>query len=159
MTPHHLEKHEYLCDSAGPGRHRGGLGVLTRYRVGGEGTQIVVFGDGDVEPAFGVAGGGAGSLNGVELRYPGGSTYRTKSLDIVRNVPAGTVYTQLAGGGGGFGPPAERPAETVREEVRDGLISMESARKDYGVALDPKTLEILADETRKLRASMKGARS
>jgi N-methylhydantoinase B len=153
MTPHLLDEHEYLVDSAGPGEHRGGLGVRTRYRVGGEGTQLVTFGDGDVEPAFGLQGGGPGSLNRIELTYPDGHTYRPLSKDLVRDVPAGTVYEQEAGGGGGYGPPHERPATLVRDEVRDGIVSLAQAREAYGVALDPQTLEILEAETRALRGT------
>jgi N-methylhydantoinase B len=151
MTPHLLLEHEYLTDSAGPGKWRGGLGVRTRYRVGGEGTQLVVFGDGDVEPAFGLFGGGAGTLNRIELRFPDGSVRRPLSKDILREVPAGTLYEQEAGGGGGYGPARERTAAKVREEVRNGIVSLEQAREAYGVALDPLTLEILPEETARLR--------
>jgi len=152
QTPHLLEQHEFATDSAGAGRRRGGLGVDTRYRVGGAKTQIVTFGDGDVEPAFGIAGGHGSTLNRIELRYPDGQDYRATSKDLVRDVPAGTLYVQHAGGGGGYGPPHERPAETVRDEVRDGIISLQAAREIYGVALDPATLEISAAETARLRA-------
>ncbi|HSQ66674.1 MAG TPA: hydantoinase B/oxoprolinase family protein [Polyangiaceae bacterium] len=151
MTPHTLIEHELLCDSAGPGKFRGGLGVRTRYRVGGEGTQIVTFGDGDVEPAFGLCGGGPGTLNKIELLHPDGSVRVPTSKDIVRDVPAGTVYLQEAGGGGGWGAPSERPAEKVRAEVRDGVVSLRAAREIYKVAIDPDTFEILADETARLR--------
>jgi N-methylhydantoinase B len=151
QTPHLLLEHEYATDSAGAGRWRGGLGVNTRYRVGGEGTQVVTFGDGDVEPAFGLFGGGEGTLNRIELRRPDGEVVVPTSKDIVPDVPAGTVYVQHAGGGGGYGAPQERPAERVREEVRDGIVSLEAARERYGVALDPETLEILEDETARLR--------
>jgi N-methylhydantoinase B len=68
QTPHLLIKHEYLEDSAGCGRWRGGLGVETIFEIGTDDTQLVVFGDGDVEPAFGLLGGGCGSLNSVTLR-------------------------------------------------------------------------------------------
>ncbi|MCC6523775.1 MAG: hydantoinase B/oxoprolinase family protein [Polyangiaceae bacterium] len=158
MTPHLIEKHEYLVDSAGAGQYRGGLGVETRYRVGSDGTQLVVFGDGDVEPAFGLGGGGAGTLNKIELTYPDGRVYRTKGLDIVREVPAGTRYLQLAGGGGGYGSPLLRPAELVQDEVRDGVVSLAAARDEYGVALDPDTLALRADETARLRARAAAAR-
>ncbi len=143
MTPHRLIEHEYLIDSAGAGKHRGGLGVCTRYRVGSDGTQIVTFGDGDVEPAFGLFGGGPGSLNRIELHYEDGRRYVATSKDLVTDVPAGTLYLQEAGGGGGYGPPRERPAEKVQEEVRDGIVSIEAARELYGVLLDPETLEIV----------------
>ncbi len=154
MTPHLLEKHEYLTDSAGAGRFRGGLGVETRYRVGGEGTQIVVFGDGDVEPAFGLFGGGDGTLNLIELRYPDGRVVRPASKDMVADVPAGTEYVQIAGGGGGHGPASGRPAETVATEVRDEIVSPEAARRDYGVVVDPETFAVDEEATRELRARM-----
>ncbi|MHC4135593.1 MAG: hydantoinase B/oxoprolinase family protein [Planctomycetota bacterium] len=153
QTPHHLVRHEYLTDSAGPGEFRGGLGVETRYRVGGEQTQVVTFGDGDIEPAFGVNGGGDSTLNKIELHHPDGQVYRTTTKDLVRDVPAGTLYVQEAGGGGGYGPPTKRPAEKVRREVEDGIISIEAAREIYGVAIDPATFEIQAAETARLRGS------
>ena len=64
QTPHRLVKHEYL-DRLGRRRP-----VARRARrrdpifvIGGDDTQLVTFGDGDVEPAFGLVGGGDGSLN------------------------------------------------------------------------------------------------
>ena len=150
-TPHLLERHEYITDSGGPGRYRGGLGVETRYRVGGEGTQIVTFGDGDVEPAFGLQGGHDGTLNSIELHYPDGSCYRATSKDLIRDVPAGTLYVQEAGGGGGCGDPAKRPPIRVREEVRDGIVSLRAAREIYRVAINPESLEIDEEETRRRR--------
>jgi N-methylhydantoinase B len=53
MTPHRLVRHEYQPDSAGPGQWRGGLGVITEFVIGSDQTQLVIFGDGDFEPAFG----------------------------------------------------------------------------------------------------------
>jgi N-methylhydantoinase B len=133
QTPHRLVKHEYLTDSAGPGQWRGGLGVETRFVIGSEDTTVVTFGDGDVEPAFGLAGGGPGSLNKIELVSPEGETRRLTSKDLVRGVSRGTLYVQHAGGGGGYGDPRKRPRKKVRTELRDGLISPQVAREDYGL--------------------------
>ncbi len=94
QTPHLLLRHEYDIDSAGPGRCRGGLGVTTRYRVGSDNTQIVTFGDGDVEPAFGVAGGLAGTLNKIELHYPDGTVVVPTTKDLITGVPKGSEYVQ-----------------------------------------------------------------
>jgi len=154
QTPHLLLKHEYRTDSAGAGEFRGGLGVETRYKVGGEKTAIVTFGDGDVEPAFGLAGGGDGSLNFIELRRPDGEVYRTTTKDLVPNVAAGTLYVQQAGGGGGYGDPRKRPAEKVREEVEDGIVSREAARERYRVALRPGSFELDAEGTARLRGKV-----
>jgi N-methylhydantoinase B len=151
QTPHRLLKHEYLADSAGPGEYRGGLGVETKFVIGGEGTQLVTFGDGDVVPAFGLFGGGSGTLNFIELHKPDGSRYRTTSKDLVPNVPAGTVYVQQAGGGGGYGDPRRRPAGIVAREVRDGIISEGAAKERYGVVLKPGTFEVDEAATGSLR--------
>ncbi len=153
QTPHLLLKHEFLPDSAGAGEHRGGLGVETRYRIGSDDTQLVTFGDGDEEPAFGLAGGTDGTLNKIELHYPDGHVYKTTSKDLVEEVPLGTLYVQEAGGGGGYGDPRLRPATKVLAEVRDGVISIGAARDIYGVAIDAASLEIDEDETAKLRDS------
>jgi len=156
QTPHLLVKHEYLPDSAGAGRWRGGLGVETQIVLRGEGTQLVTFGDGDVEPAFGVFDGGPGSLNYIELRRPDGENYRCTSKDLVTDVPDGTLYVQEAGGGGGYGSPFERPAEKVYEEVRNGIISVEKARELYGVVVDEKTLKLDEAATAKKRNIKEG---
>jgi N-methylhydantoinase B len=71
-------------------------------------------------------------------------------------VPADTVVTVELPGGGGYGSPAARDPERVRDDVRAGYVSLERAREDYGVAVDPVAWTVLADETRKLRAAMRG---
>jgi len=159
QTPHRLIKHEYITDSAGPGQWRGGLGVETRFRIGGEGTQVVTFGDGDVEPAFGLFGGKPGGLNFIELQHPDGETYRCTSKDLVTDVPEGTVYVQEAGGGGGYGDPRRRTAALVAEEARNGIISREQAREAYGVALEPDGFGVDEEETARLRGGASGKES
>ncbi len=133
QTPHRLIKHEYLEDSAGPGRWRGGLGVETKFVIGSDGTTVVTFGDGDVEPAFGLDGGGCGGLNKIELIDADENVRTLTSKDLVTGVPAGTLYVQHASGGGGYGDPTERPRDKVRREVRDGVISPEAAAEHYGL--------------------------
>ncbi len=133
QTPHRLIKHEYLCDSAGPGQWRGGLGVETIFEIGSPDTQFVTFGDGDFEPAFGLFGGGPGTLNFIRLTYPDGTVRTPRNKDLITGVPAGTRYHQQAGGGGGYGDPKLRDRVKLREEVRDGVISEEAARRAYGL--------------------------
>jgi N-methylhydantoinase B len=151
QTPHVLIKHEYLCDSAGPGKWRGGLGVETEFEIGADDTQLVIFGDGDIEPAFGLYGGGEGSLNSIKLRYPDGKEHVPRSLDLLTGVPKGTRYYQLAGGGGGYGDPRERPMELVAREVRNGIISVQAARSVYGVVVNETTFQVDERATLSLR--------
>ena len=132
QTPHRLIRHEYLADSAGPGQWRGGLGVETIFEIGSDDTQVVIFGDGDFEPAFGLFGGGDGTLNFIRLTYPDGKVVTPRNKDLITGVPRGTIYHQQAGGGGGYGDPKLRNRTKLKEEVRNGLISVAAAAKFYG---------------------------
>ncbi len=132
QTPHRLIRHEYLTDSAGAGQWRGGLGVETMFEIGSDDTQLVTFGDGDFEPAFGLFGGGEGTLNFIRLTYPDGSVVVPRNKDLITGVPRGTLYHQQAGGGGGYGDPKLRDRAALAREVRDGVITAARARESYG---------------------------
>ena len=133
MTPHLLEKHEYITDSGGAGCWRGGLGVETRFTIGSDDTQLVTFGDGDFEPAFGLFGGHGSILNKIELTYPDGTKVVPRNKDLITGVPKGTRYRQIAGGGGGYGDPKLRDRDKLGQEVRNGVISAKAARDIYGL--------------------------
>ena len=151
--PHFLRMHEYLQDSAGAGRWRGGVGVQTEFEIRGENVTGVAFGDGVEEAAraFGLFGGKPGSGNEIRLACPDGTERRAKTKEIMRDIARGTRFLQKAGGGGGYGDPFERPAETVLADVRNELVSVEAARADYGVWIDPRTLAVDAARTEALR--------
>ena len=119
-------------DSAGAGQWRGGLGVETEFIIGSEDTQLVTFGDGDFEPAFGLFGGHGSILNSIELTYPDGTHVVPKNKDLILAVPKGTRYHQIAGGGGGYGDPLARDREALAAEVQNGVISAPAARDIYG---------------------------
>jgi N-methylhydantoinase B len=132
QSPHRLIKHEYLTDSAGAGQWRGGIGIETVYEVGSDDTQLVTFGDGDYEPAFGLFGGGDGTLNTIKLTTPDGTDVVPLNKDLITGLPKGTVYFQQAGGGGGYGDPKKRDRKKLAEEVKNGIISEDAAREIYG---------------------------
>ncbi len=132
-TPHQLIKHEYSTDSSGAGQWRGGLGIETIFRIGSEDTQLVTFGDGDFEPAFGLFGGGEGTLNSITITYPDGTKLVPLNKDLITGVPKGSLHHQFAGGGGGYGDPKKRDREVLAEEVRNGIISSAAAVAIYGL--------------------------
>ena len=132
QTPHLVIKHEYLKDSAGAGKWRGGLGVETIVRLGGDNTKMVVFGDGDKEPPYGLFGGEKGILNKLSLKYPDGKELVPLSKDIINDIPEGTIYHQIAGGGGGYGKPEQRDKDKVLWDVKNDVCSVEKAKEDYG---------------------------
>lgn len=133
--PLRLKKYEYATNSAGAGEWRGGFGVETEFEILSDGSQISIFGDGgeDEAAAKGILGGTDGALNYIELEYPDGTIYDSKMKDLVSDVPKGTIFRQVAGGGGGYGDPKNRPESLVQEEVMQGLITEEFAEKHYGL--------------------------
>lgn len=151
QTPHLLIKHEYLADSAGAGLWRGGLGIETAIRLDGDKMNCVTFGDGDVEPAFGLFGGKIGALNKIEIRCPDNTAYRPLSKELITGVSHGTVWFQQAGGGGGYGDPFLRSVEKVLRDVKNGIVSTAGARENYGVIIDPVKLEADRKATAALR--------
>lgn len=133
QTPHVILQHEYLCDSGGAGQWRGGLGTETRILLRGDSTTMVVFGDGDVEPNYGLFGGKGSVLNKIELRLKNGKKQIPMSKDIIEHIPDGALYYQIAGGGGGYGSPKKRDKEVLKNDVKNGVVSKKAAREIYGL--------------------------
>jgi N-methylhydantoinase B len=153
QDPHLLIHHEYLPGSAGAGQWRGGFGVESVIQFQGENTRGVTFGDGVDEGAraFGLFGGKRGSINSIEITHPDGTTYHPTSKEVINHIPTGSIFRQKAGGGGGYGDPFDREGASVLRDVKDGLISIEEAGHNYGVVIDPVTLEIDAKKTLETR--------
>ena len=56
-----------------------------------------------------------------------------------------------AASGGGWGKPFERDPQSVLRDVRDGVVSIESAERDYGVAINAKAWRVDEAKTQGLR--------
>ncbi len=63
----------------------------------------------------------------------------------------GDVVTIDAPGGGGYGDPLEREPEMVEADVAEGYVTIEKARSDYGVVIDPGTGRVDQEATKALR--------
>ncbi|HWQ43110.1 MAG TPA: hydantoinase B/oxoprolinase family protein [Desulfosporosinus sp.] len=131
--PHLTLCHEMEMDTAGSGMWRGGPGIRYSLEFYGDPTNIVMFGDGMKIPPFGSSSGRPGSLNRAELTTEDGQTLCLASKESSRSLSKGTVLTVVSSGGGGWGDPHQRDPEKVRQDVRDGYISIDKARQDYGV--------------------------
>ncbi len=150
-TPLIVEKREILCDSGGIGRMKGGLGKREVFRIPDDeyspippvnlGIQAGRY----IYPAEGLFGGKPGAKAQFLVNGEPGNSYGLTQLK------AGDVVTIDAPGGGGYGNPAERDPALVLNDVLQGYVSLQSARTDYKVAIDPATLEVNLEETGKLR--------
>jgi N-methylhydantoinase B len=137
--PVRIERFSLRTDSGGAGRQRGGCGVVRAYRLLQDANVSVWF-ERSVTTAWGLAGGGAARGPVVTAEGPAGTWSGLKANSV--QFPAGTLVTTETGGGGGYGPALERPADGVRHDVVQRYVSINGAREDYGVVLDPVSLDV-----------------
>ena len=142
-------------DSGGPGRWRGGLGVRYSFKAWPPHPSTVVALLYDTQtPVRGILGAGNGITNEAWRIKPNGE--KTFLTGGQYEFEPEDVYLGISQGGAGVGSPLERDIELVRNDVLDEYVSLESAKKHYGVVMNPEALEIDYEATRKLRADMKG---
>ncbi len=153
--PLRVERYAARPDSGGPGLHRGGCGVVRDVRVLAEKAELATRMENTVVAPYGVAGGRAGRTGRIILN-PG--TPEERELVALGDgivLKRGDLLRFETCGGGGWGDPLERDPERVRTDVARGFITARGAFEDYGVALDPATLDLektATDEERRRRA-------
>ena len=157
-----FERYEYLTDSEGAGRHRGGFGVEKKLRVLYGGGTATCQGDRERHLPWGARGGLSGGPNTLRVEPEHGEEYDIGVFAVDVPLEARAVVAATTNGGGGFGSPLERLPEWVLEDVIDDLVSIERARDVYGVVIvarDPQRLhyEIDAEATAILRGSLKSS--
>jgi N-methylhydantoinase B len=131
--PVFFESYELRQDSGGPGRYRGGLGAQFRLRALGS-MKLSTYTERTHCPPWGLAGGMSGLPNGVTVIEAGGTVVQPPNGKLAaQQLHAGDVFIIRAGGGGGYGNPAERPRSLVKRDVKRGYVSPESALRDYGM--------------------------
>ncbi|MFO7249567.1 MAG: hydantoinase B/oxoprolinase family protein [Actinomycetes bacterium] len=151
--PLRVERLGLAVDSGGPGKFRGGLGYDKHIRMLRD-ASFMSIADRSILSCWGVNGGKAGRPFRVEIEGR-----ELEGLVDDEPVRAGEVIRIRTTGGGGWGSPYDREPERVAADVRDGKVSFEGARDDYGVVLtgpkdDP---QIDWEATERLRARLRAA--
>lgn len=130
-----LDEYCFVPDSGGAGRQRGGLGMARQIRILRDGTTLSVRSDAHIVPAPGVFGGLPSNVTRI-VRNPG--TDREEVLHSKASglaAKAGDTLRVETLGGGGYGPPAERPLNLLAADLRQEKVTPEAARRDYGDAM------------------------
>lgn len=146
--PIRFEMMEYLPDSAGVGRQRGGMGWERRIRVLRD-VQIVSLLERTKRGAWSLDGGGEGAPTSCEVVYPDGRRQIFRKATWVP-IPAGSLFSIKAGGGGGHGRAAERSSAAVAADYAEGLITREQVASTYPHAVDALDLNERTDTTEQL---------
>lgn len=122
QTPVIVERFEFIPDSCGRGRHRGGLGIRRDVRILGESIKFTNLSERHVFRPFGTLGGEPGRLGRTVVNPGTDREYQIGGKASVDLDYADVVSFQLAGAGG-YGDPAERDPELIAEDLRLGLIT------------------------------------
>ncbi len=148
-----VERYALLADSGGAGRFRGGMGIVREFRILAEDATFQLRSDRhDIRPW------------GVEGGLPGTATENCINPDQEnRQIPAkhlmtlnkGDVYRLTQAGGGGYGDPLDRQVHAVLADVEQEKMSVDYVRREYGVVIDPVTLQPDLKATEALRAHMR----
>ena len=136
--PVRVEDYELLPDSGGAGRWRGGLGARRTWRILGRDSRATVCCERTKSPPFGIAGGSDGATARITLVEPDGGV-RVLNGKGSFDAPADSLVVFDVPGSGGYGPAGERDPARLREDLADGYVTPDGARRDYGVP-DPESL-------------------
>ena len=144
--------------SGGPGRWRGGLGLVREVRVLAPDAQLSVLAEKGVLPPYGVCGGGSGTPNRFYVRRGGAAIAPSPLPGKVSGFPLliDDVVVMETSGGGGYGDPLGRDPAAVALDVAEGAISRAVAEAMYGVIFDGEAVHIAATAER--RRSLGAAR-
>jgi N-methylhydantoinase B len=151
--PLRIERYEAKPDSGGAGSFRGGNGIHMTYAFLEPGT-IAIHDDRWFTYPWGVNGGDPGERATKILERTDGSKEIVGNKKDGLEVKEGDLLHFITWGGGGWGNPLERDADLVALEIRQGLVTVEGARR-YGVVIaDDGTVNNAATDA--LRTEMAG---
>jgi N-methylhydantoinase B len=116
-----VQEYSLRPGSGGAGRRRGGTGLRRSYRLLAGEAKAVTLMDRCKVPPWGVFGGEPGKTVRLTLN-PGTTRVREVGGMESLTMREGGVLQIETVGGGGFGPPADRPAELLEADRRMGYV-------------------------------------
>ena len=132
LMPFRIEEFSLREDSAGAGKFRGGLGFRKIYRI----LQPCLLGtnlDRTKFPPWGVQGGKEAKPGCFTIMKAGSGRQELIDKENAYRLEPGDLVCVETGGGGGYGPPAERSLDLIQRDLDAGYISAAAAEQDYGV--------------------------
>ena len=150
--PHRILKYEYQKDSAGAGKWQGGYGAHFRLQFTEDSTTLSVQtgSDNEITSPFGLEEGQNAPPGSISIKQKNGRSIPFKKATLCKP-KKDDIVEFLSSGGGGYGNPYERSVDAIINDVTSGLLSIEKALQEYGVVIDPQTLIVNLEATKKRR--------
>ena len=155
--PIRIEEYGMLQDTGGPGKFRGALSQSRRVRCLADDATLQLRSDKRLFPPWGLHGGKPGDPS-WNILNPGEDEVVLPTL-AVAPMKRDDVLLHMMAGGGGWGDPLERDPELVRADVWSERLSIPYVRREYGVVVDPETLDVDYPATESLREGMRSGRT
>lgn len=128
-----INEYKIRADSGGPGKNRGGMGVIRSYHIDVDNVVLYLWFERSKTTAWGIQGGKEGKPPTVVVEKNGN---KKEFLKVnAHPLEKDSQVVVLTGGGGGFGDPFERDVNKVLNDCVQGYITIEHARQEYGVAI------------------------
>jgi N-methylhydantoinase B len=156
-NPLEVLDYEFVPDTGGAGRFRGGMSQRKTWRMLADEGILQVRADRQTHRPYGLYGGGPGAA-GRNVLDPGLPTEEKLHAKLTMTLRKGQVFRHELPGAGGWGDALTRDLSLVAKDLRDGLVTIEAAAHDYGVVArgDPPVIDEPATET--LRAKLRATR-
>lgn len=140
--PVQIHRYGLVPDSGGAGYHRGGCATAWEVEPLHHEMTAISFGEGRHYPAIGANGAESACPDlkvGRVERKEGDEVVEVMRKNAIMTVQPGERVATINPGGGGWGAPLEREIARVVHDVRNGYVSAEAARAEYGVDVDTAT--------------------
>jgi len=140
-----IERFALIPDSAGAGRFRGGCGLRRDMRFLADEGKLTNLSERQRFAPYGLFGGKTGMLARTVIN-PGPDEQIVHGKQS-REFVYGDVISFQQSGAGGYGDPLERDPALVLDDVLDECVSVDAARRQYGVVIIGDGLDLRVDAT------------
>jgi N-methylhydantoinase B len=126
-----IKQYELRPDSPGPGRYRGGTGIIRSYKAMASGTTVTVLAERGRNRPQGLFGGGSGAGTEVTLYRRTRRRNRKVRLPVKTTIvlQRGDIIEIKTAGGGGYGKPGSRDKSRIRQDIENEIIHHSHTRR------------------------------
>lgn len=129
--PVRIERYAFIPDSGGAGEYRGSLALKRDIRLLADNVSFARYGDRHKFPPQGLFGGREGAPGAI-VRNPDSNHEERMASKGLDTLEEGDVISVRLPGAGGYGEPSKRAPDAIADDLRDGKVSAEAAKRDYG---------------------------